>query len=45
MTLFLFDNKVGLISSRKENYGLIIESQEFANVQNALFDVMWQASA
>ncbi len=44
MTLFLFDNKVGLISSRKENYGLIIESSEFANVQNALFDVMWQAS-
>jgi len=45
MTLFLFDNKVGLISSRKENYGLIIESAEFANVQNALFDVMWAASA
>ncbi len=44
MTLFLFDNKVGLISSRKENYGLIIESSEFAKVQKALFDVMWQAS-
>ena len=45
MTLLLFDNKVGLISSRKENYGLIVESSEFAKVLNALFEVMWQASA
>ncbi|CAE7235313.1 unnamed protein product [Symbiodinium microadriaticum] len=43
--LFLFDNKIGVISSRRENYGLILESHEFANLQIALFDVMWEQSS
>ena len=44
MTMYLYDNKVLLISSKKENFGMIIESQEFAGNQRALFEVLWQAS-
>jgi len=40
---FIYDNKVCLISSKKENFGLIIESEEFAENQKQLFEVLWQA--
>jgi sugar-specific transcriptional regulator TrmB len=41
MTTFIYDNRVCLISSRRENYGLIIESEEFAAMQRQLFDALW----
>lgn len=41
MTTFIYDNRVSLISSRRENYGLIIESEEFAAMQRQLFDALW----
>jgi len=44
MTMYLYDNKVALISSKKENFGLIIESEEFAYNQKALFEVLWKIS-
>jgi len=44
MTTFIFDNRVSLISSRHENYGLIIESEEFATMQRGLFDTVWSVS-
>lgn len=44
MSMFLYDHKVILISSKKENFGMIIESEEFAYNQKALFEVLWKIS-
>ncbi len=44
MAMYLFDNKVILMSSKKEIFAFIIESDEFAYNQKALFEVLWQAS-
>lgn len=45
MTTIIYDHRVCLISSRRENYGLIIESEEFASMQRQLFDTLWSLSA
>ncbi|MDO8524410.1 MAG: helix-turn-helix domain-containing protein [bacterium] len=42
LTMYIYDNKVSLMSSRRENFGLIIESKEFMQTQKALFDVLWR---
>lgn len=44
MTMFIYDNKVSLISSKKENFGMIIESKELAWNMNHLFEALWQVS-
>lgn len=44
MTTYIYDNKVGLISSVKENFGMIIESQEFSRNMGYLFEALWQIS-
>jgi len=43
-TLFIFDNKVVFISSKKENFGLLIENEEYRNMMVSLFNVLWKAS-
>ncbi|GEM_PF-3348417 len=45
MTTYLYDSKVGLISTQKENFGMIIESKEFYQTMNNLFESLWQISA
>lgn len=45
MTTFIYGDNVALISSKRENYGLIIESEEFAAHQSLLFDALWGLSA
>ncbi|NYT67130.1 TrmB family transcriptional regulator [Pusillimonas noertemannii] len=44
MTTFIYDQRVCLISSKKENYGLIIDSVEFATMQRTLFNAIWELS-
>ncbi|MBV6306684.1 helix-turn-helix domain-containing protein [Candidimonas humi] len=44
MTTFIYDHRVCFISSRKENYGLIIESEEFATLQTVMFEGIWKLS-
>lgn len=44
LTMFIYNNKVSLLSSKHENFGLMIESKEFMQTQKALFDVLWEAS-
>lgn len=41
MTMFIYDQRVCLISSKKENYALIIESEEFSAMQGTLFESIW----
>lgn len=40
----IYGNTVALISSKRENYGLIIESEEYAAHQGMLFEAVWMAS-
>ena len=44
MTTYIYDNKVGLISSVKENFGMIIESREYSQNMGHLFEALWQIS-
>jgi sugar-specific transcriptional regulator TrmB len=44
MTIYLYDNKVGIIGTQKENFGMIIESPDFFLTQKNLFEVMWQVT-
>lgn len=44
MTTYIYDNKVSFISSRRENFGMLIESEEFAKMHENLFLVLWEAS-
>lgn len=45
MSFYLYNgNKVAFFSSKKENYGLLIESKEFYQTQKMLFDILWKAS-
>lgn len=44
MTSYIYDDKVAYISSRRENFALLIESVEFAGLQKALFETLWAAS-
>lgn len=44
MTSYIYDDTVAYISSRKENFAMIIQSAEFAGLKKALYSTMWQAS-
>jgi len=44
MTVFVHDETVSYLSSKKENYGLVIESAEFAALQRAMFEGLWMIS-
>lgn len=39
--IMIYDHKVAMVSTKKENFGFIIESREFANTLTAYFDLMW----
>lgn len=43
MTSYIYDNKVAIISSQRENFAMTIESEEFAMMQRNLFEVLWVA--
>jgi sugar-specific transcriptional regulator TrmB len=43
MTTWIYDEKVAIVSSRRENFGMTIESEEFARMQQNLFNVLWAA--
>ncbi len=44
MTVYLYDNKVGIIGTQKENFGMIIESSDFYKTMKNLFEVIWQVT-
>jgi sugar-specific transcriptional regulator TrmB len=44
MTAWTYDEKVSIISSRREHFGMIIESPEFSALMHNLFTVLWNAS-
>jgi len=40
----IYDNKVALISSKKESFGFIVESLEFSQMMKTLYDLIWSVS-
>jgi len=44
MTVYLYDNKVGFIGTQKENFGMIIESEDFYRTQINFFEILWQVT-
>jgi HTH-type transcriptional regulator, sugar sensing transcriptional regulator len=44
MTMFISDDSVAVLSSRRESFGMTIESAEYAELQRNMFEVLWGAS-
>lgn len=44
MTTYIYDDKVAFISSKKENYGMIFQSEELSRLHAALFEGIWAIS-
>lgn len=44
MPTWTYDDKVSFISSRRENFGVIIQSAEFSELMSTLFSVLWTVS-
>lgn len=44
MTVYIYDKKVGLIGTKKETFGMIIESEDFAVTLKNFFEVLWQVT-
>lgn len=44
MTTWTYDDKVSIIASRREDFGMIVESEEFAEMMRHLFAALWLAS-
>jgi len=44
MTTYIYDDKVVFISSKKENYGMIFQSEEFSRLHENLFEGIWAIS-
>lgn len=44
ITTYVYDNKVMMLSSKRETFGLIIESADIATAHRHYFDALWQLS-
>lgn len=44
LSFFLYDHRVAIIGTRRENFGMIIESEDFSQSLKHLFDVLWQVT-
>lgn len=44
-TIVLYDEKVAVVSSQKENFGFVVESEEFSQTMKILFDSLWLKSS
>ncbi len=41
MSMFIFDDKIALLSSESESFGVLIESKEFSGMQRNIFELIW----
>jgi hypothetical protein len=42
VSMYIYGNKIGILSSKEENFALIIESRELADMQRRLFETLWR---
>ena len=45
MTMIIGQDEVAVMSSRRENFAMMIESAEYAQMQAHLFEVLWSVSS
>ena len=45
MTMIIGQDEVAVMSSRRENFAMMIESSEYAQMQTNLFEVLWSVSS
>ncbi|MFH0820988.1 MAG: urea ABC transporter substrate-binding protein [Candidatus Peregrinibacteria bacterium] len=43
ITMYVYDNKLAVISSKEEGFALIVESRELAQMQQKLFQLLWNS--
>ena len=43
-TFFIYDNKTVFISSNRENFAFLVESEEYKNMMTGFFNTLWQIS-
>ena len=43
-TIFIYDDKVAIISTTKENFGFVVNSQDFSETMRGLFTALWSIS-
>lgn len=41
-TIAIYDNRVAVISSKREGFGFIIESEDYADTMKTFYDLLWQ---
>lgn len=41
---YIYDDKVGIVGTERENFGMIIESHELCLTLTNLFSVLWQVT-
>jgi len=44
MAVLIYDDKTAFISSKRENFGFVVQSQEFTDYQKSIFEKIWQLS-
>lgn len=44
ISMYIYDDKITLISSKDENFSLIIQSKELSNMQRHLFELIWNSA-
>ncbi len=44
MTVYLYDNKVALLGTKKEHFGMIIESPDLYKTMKNFYDILWDLS-
>ena len=40
--IMIYDNSVVAMSTKKENYGFVIESKEYSEAMKVMFDFLWK---
>ncbi len=40
-TIAIYDNKVAVISTRKEGFGFVVESADYAQSMMVFYDLLW----
>lgn len=43
-TMCIFDNKVAIMSSKKEGFGFVVESEDYANTMRVFHELLWNIS-
>ena len=45
LSMYIYDNKLAVLSSKNEGFSMLIESEELSSMQQKLFDLLWESSS